>query len=406
MSVGLDEGIHWVVCDQDALCQIKALGYAQTVKENDVRRVFYVAEASTASPEYFIKVIKPERGLRALKRFFRNKVRGEFRSYELLKAAGIPVVRYCGYGFRGAYGYLISEALSGYVELSDYLLRHSEDLFLIGKLMDQVASLMIEMLEAGLYHPDFHFGNVMVREVDGGLDYQLLDVYGVRQTKISSEHIFEMAQVMVSSLWRVDGAVSEAIFARFAKVSGLALAAFKSGLYGHWRNKMVEKYNKRVKKFFKESSFCHIHNENEAVWYLSELSHAVPDETLKRITDGDECFGVEEFSSVEEGKQLWKRVFCAYQYGLPTVNYLALSVAKDQSAAVYFELPDGACSLVEAIHEAETTARATKLYNDFIAQLKAAQLYTAAIDQNSFLYVQEKGRSRLVFSDLGGLKMK
>lgn len=90
----------WFVCYQQ---------YEQyPVKKNPLRCVFRVKNGDDR--EYFIKHDNPKGIIPCLKSCFRSKSAAELFSFIQLSNAGIPCVRYVGYGVSGRESMLITEA--------------------------------------------------------------------------------------------------------------------------------------------------------------------------------------------------------------------------------------------------------------------------------------------------------
>lgn len=135
----------------------------EEVKANPVRRV-------VRSGGYFLKCDR-----RGAARF-----RSEWKSAKLLESQGIPVVEYlaCGESSRG--GCLITRALPDSESVAEYYWRT----FVRGgadpePFLALFAPFLKHILESGLFHPDFHLGNILYDKVKRS--FVLVDALGVRR---------------------------------------------------------------------------------------------------------------------------------------------------------------------------------------------------------------------------------
>ena len=117
--------------------------------------------------------------------FFKNDTRGghrlkrECESGRFLASKGIPCIEYLAWG-QGADGeWLISRALEGAFQFDRYLetLNPLDEKSL--RLYEKFAEFVRQIMEAGVFHPDFHTGNVLY--IPEKETFALVDVYGVRK---------------------------------------------------------------------------------------------------------------------------------------------------------------------------------------------------------------------------------
>ena len=108
------------------------------------------------------------------------RFRSEWKSAKLLESQGIPVVEYlaCGESSRG--GCLITRALPDSESVAEYYWRT----FVRGgadpePFLALFAPFLKHILESGLFHPDFHLGNILYDKVKRS--FVLVDALGVRR---------------------------------------------------------------------------------------------------------------------------------------------------------------------------------------------------------------------------------
>ena len=142
------------------------------VKSNPVRSVFKVNE------QYFVKLDRPQNLLHKLRAYLCCKARSEFDTAMQLENAGIPVVKYLGWGRRGCLSMTFSEAIPDAVTAWEFWVRE----YIIGGkdhtvFLDKLAGFLKKFIYSGFFHPDFHLGNVLYSPQTG--QFALVDVYGI-----------------------------------------------------------------------------------------------------------------------------------------------------------------------------------------------------------------------------------
>ena len=108
-----------------------------------------------------------------------GRARREWRSFQHLRDAGIPVVNYLACGESAAGTLLITEAWPQSESVAEYFYRRFEsggdD---PGPFLKRYADFISAFLHSGFFHPDFHAGNILISRSTG--EFALVDVYGVR----------------------------------------------------------------------------------------------------------------------------------------------------------------------------------------------------------------------------------
>jgi len=136
---------------------LELLNCAVTVKSNAVRKVF-------RSGDYFIKFD------RRSARSFRN----EFRAAQLCEKYAIPAVKHLAWGGTREGSYLITRAAEGFIE-GARVFRTRRDWALYTALADFLKTL----LQAPVWHPDLHPGNILLDPESGAC--LLVDLHGIRR---------------------------------------------------------------------------------------------------------------------------------------------------------------------------------------------------------------------------------
>ena len=148
---------HWVVKDAGVLHPW--LEHPETwrvVKENPVRRVFTVCDSMGRS--YHLKQTTPSGWFAGLFR----KLRREFEMAAELERLGIPCPQHLGWGFSGAEEMLVTATAQETVTAIQFYeesARHSPGQ--ATQFFADLARLVRQLWENGLWHGDLHLGNVL-----------------------------------------------------------------------------------------------------------------------------------------------------------------------------------------------------------------------------------------------------
>jgi len=251
------------------------------VKNNPVRTVY--SYGSLARPRFFLKYDHPNHWLTRLKSRFKNKTRMEFSSYELLQVHHIPIVEYLGWGSSGVDGLLISLAVPDTVSGKEYWFR------IVGDNVDRqkyfladLAHFVKRFICAGIYHPDFHVGNILISPTHGGI--LLVDPYGVRQvSRLTRRQRLQMAKIFVDFRGEISNSDAEQLLFE----SGLttvddaatmwleAIAAEEKEIFDGWPRR-----TRQILSGYSKFSSMLIHNGGEyhvrhTLWYKCPIA---PDE--------------------------------------------------------------------------------------------------------------------------------
>ncbi|MBQ4479964.1 MAG: hypothetical protein II943_04925 [Victivallales bacterium] len=142
---------------------------ARQIKQNPGRKVF-------CTDAYFIKV------------YFHDgrHLNKEWKCAQLAQEKGIPVVEHLAYGRSSAGEILVTRALEGAISVKEWLTAREfteVDMSQITQLAERYANFVCRVVKAGVFHPDFHSGNILLVPSSGKLC--LVDVSGIRRSKFT-----------------------------------------------------------------------------------------------------------------------------------------------------------------------------------------------------------------------------
>ena len=295
----ISAGWKWVFSTFDAENELggepqQLLESAQQVKANPVRKVF-------CTGDFYIKIDLRSGG--HLKR--------EWKSAELLRRKGVPVVDYLAFGVSPQGEMVVTRTLEGSVSVKDWL---SEKMCSgvteaeLTPFAENYACFVRSVIDAGVFHPDFHVGNVLyVPELD---QLTLVDVSEVRR-----QYFFDRWR-----LWRMIGSVQafRRVFSREGMLRLLTLAGARDA-ESMWR------------KLLKESARHLLHSWPKRSKQMLEghPRYAVKENGWLRVVDA--CGRPLEFKendtmttmSLEESRKRYLADFFLYLANIPHQRLLA-----------------------------------------------------------------------------------
>ena len=266
---------------------------ARQVKTNPVRKVFCTGGC-------YVKIDMRSGG--HLKR--------EWKSAELLRGKGVPVVDYMAFGVSPLGEMVVTRALEGSVSVKDWL---SEKMCAgvteeeLTPFAENYARFVRSVIDAGVFHPDFHVGNVLY--VPGKEQLTLVDVSEVRR-----RFLFDRWR-----LWRMVGSVQafRRVFSRDGMLHLLTLAG-AGDAEAMWR------------KLLKETALHLLHSWPKRSRQMLEghPRYAVKENGWLRVVDACgrplECEKtVCEKLSQEEGRKRYLADFFLYLANIPHQRLLA-----------------------------------------------------------------------------------
>lgn len=307
------------------------------VKSNPVRSVFKVND------QYFVKLDQPRNLLHKLRAYLCCKSQSEFNTAIQLENAGVPVVKYLGWGRSGCLSMTFSEAVPDAVTAWEFWVR---EYILGGKdhtaFLDKLAIFLKMFIYSGFFHPDFHLGNVLYSPKTG--QFALVDVYGVSRPECLTVSQMERMYKIIMAFRDI---ISDAEAKKLALFMGIrntpedavlyfhsALKAEAVFLNGEWprrRKQILEGYRKFVtsssvdgREYLLRHSLC-----AEPLIPPAELSQSLNSGRLEKV-----------ILSADEALTVWLKSFRLQFYGIPHRQPLILEKNGSRSA-LYFNKIEG-----------------------------------------------------------------
>ncbi|MFZ2658094.1 MAG: hypothetical protein WAX69_24390 [Victivallales bacterium] len=190
-------GWDWSITDPSILApwfdSWKEFAKKNMVKSSRVRAVFKVENNGAA---YYVKYNYPVSLTSKIRSSFVPKSKSEFNSSVLLHEHGIPSIEICGWAKRGSESMLIAKELEHSVNARTYWFTEAcATEKLKDRFLDSFSEFFRRFMSSGVYHPDFHLGNIMVRKDD--MSFFLVDPYGVeKKKKMLDSQFFKMVRII------------------------------------------------------------------------------------------------------------------------------------------------------------------------------------------------------------------
>lgn len=237
------------------------------IKQNPVRQIFKL-ESTDGNDCFYFKYFHH---LPLHKRIFHFSPKIEYKTAEFINGLGIPVIPYAVWGRTVFGGMTFSYAVNS-MQAREYIFKtayHSKELQ--KDFFEKLAMLCQRMLKQHILHPDFHMGNILVKDNDSNLI--LADPPGMRCV----HNISENYRIALLVPWReMYGIFPDATIAHYVVQSGLCATEQESiefltyamemfqGLrrsrYEHIRRQVLEGNSKYTREFKSDGKLYSFHH--------------------------------------------------------------------------------------------------------------------------------------------------
>lgn len=225
-----------------------------SIKKNAKRSVFTV---DADGEKYFVKYNSTDDSLSKIISYLHPKSRTELDGAEILRSAGIGTMDVEGWGFCNSQSMLVTNELKGTINAKNFWFDtvsvddKKKKLFL-----SKLAALVSDLIRNGIFHPDFHLGNLLVSPVS--MDFSVIDPYGVKKmSKMGEAHLVKMLAIFGSLRGEITEANAVEILDDVIAKAGIAKFADTKNL---WRKivkaedlEMEKRWPKRKKHILDES---------------------------------------------------------------------------------------------------------------------------------------------------------
>jgi Ser/Thr protein kinase RdoA (MazF antagonist) len=324
------------------------------VKQNPLRTVTAVYEKDSSSLQYFLKHDHARSWKAKLKHLLRSKVKNEFDSAQLLSKHNIPCVNYIAWGEKGFEGYLLTEALKDSQDLTVTWQNIKGDPRLRKRFISALTDLLAKTLEAEVFHPDLHIGNILVARQEDDFILKYVDVYGVEESsRLSADQKLNMLVILVLFYRDLPPFEAKHLLASFAHFFPFTDSELRQEIFRVWSQRANRFRVKRRKKMLKQSSQINYTRTEEGIWRTvkdlrisdarailqrhREMVLKAPNQLIKvdkkrrlsRVSMDGKSYVVKEFRKVRfkggfaPDRRSWLNAFGLGTVGVPVCRYLA-----------------------------------------------------------------------------------
>ena len=150
------------------------------VRQNNNRTVYRI---KIDKKYYFVKIIHPalfRHKIREL--FYFKKSYSEYKSAEFLERVGLDVVKVEGWGKKGYKSFLVTEdAGLNVINAREFWLQTArKNSYVREEFLSSLSYFLRKCIYANFSHPDFHFGNLLVKVSKDDLKFIFVDPDGIR----------------------------------------------------------------------------------------------------------------------------------------------------------------------------------------------------------------------------------
>lgn len=325
--------------------QYEKFVHSSVVKSNKVRTVFKVED------KYFVKIDRPSRLDHRVRAYFRCKAEVEFKTAMLLEKAGLPLVKYSGWGRRGQHSMVFSEAMTDAVSLQSFIVNHFElgGADYSGFLLP-FTEFLRKIFKSGFYHPDFHVGNILFDRIRG--NFALVDVYGINRPRVFSQSKLDAMQRVVFGLKNI---LSDREMVNLIMELGIrrdrndATQYYYDGL-GAEAAQVVETWHKRRRQILGKYHKFITSVKCQGEEYL--LRHTAAAEPFIAVAALPDLLAHEHMDKVVlrhyDALRLWLNSFKLQFFGIAHRKPLVMAEHRN-TATLYFEHCDGRPPLVDSV---------------------------------------------------------
>ena len=360
--------INWYTFSKSELRKVFNEDYKKTlVKQNPLRTITALHKKENGAAEYFIKHDHARFWEAKLKGLFRSKVKKEFESANLLLKHSITCVNYIAWGERGFEGFLLTEAFRDSQDLNECWQEIKHNPLLRKNFIAAFTNLIAKTLDAKVFHPDLHIGNILVRRQGNEFVFKYVDVYGVKQVhKLSIKKKLNMLVILLWLYHDLSPFELNNLFSSFTRFFPFTKRELRQKIINVWSRRVNHFRARRRKKLLKQSSQINFIRTKEGIWRTvkdiklsdtkkllekhREIVSNTPDQLIKndkkrrlsRVVLNDKSFIVKEFYKIRckgrfsPDRRSWLNASGLKTIGIPACRYLAW-LHSNQSGYVVLE---------------------------------------------------------------------
>lgn len=293
-----------------------------SVKSNAQRDVFTV---ESKGRQYYIKYSHPISLLQKARSIIMPKCAQEFNSSKLLEISGIPTPKTVGWAKKGPESMLMTEAVTDAVNARKYWFAIAvNDSEKRQQFLAKFADFLQKFLNCGLYHPDFHPGNLMVKTEHNDLDFILIDPYGITEMKpLSKNKIFEMLCIVGAFRGEINDSNGTALIKKiFADCSDVKCAETWHKIIIAESKKSIKLWEKRQGKILTELRYSQVFEKDGSTIRIRKTFAGELVMTLDEVLQNKDQYEIKELEH-DQAEKTWISSFQKELHRLPQTLPLA-----------------------------------------------------------------------------------
>ncbi len=365
----------------------------------------------------------------------RPKVLGEFRALTMLHEKGVPAVLPIACGWSGSQGILLTRALNDNFTIGDLWPQVREDEKRRVRLLKGITILLKSMLQAKIFHPDLHFGNILAVEKEDGTRCVLVDVHGVKAKRILLlAHKMIMLRMLAGLVHYINlSEIEELLQPLFPEADSKSLENIWRDIIHAAARQIRHKWPGRRRKLLnyngKSNSICSIAKKEDGTWRWRvgfDLSVArviikqhqnksnmktIGDNVTKifsEVTVGGQKYFVKEFT----GKSLYRKSsadYCSWlnnwrleNMGFPVPKCLVWFQSEKGSSYLVTEIVEGISLYKELKKAAGNESRIDILLGSLFklfSDLYRWKIFHKMIDTKNIIVSDERSKPKFYLTD-------
>jgi len=308
-----------------------------SVKSNAQRDVFIV---ESKGAKYYVKYSHPNSMFQKSRSIITSKSAAEFNSSKLLKKYGIPTPDALGWGRKGSESMLITKAVTDAVNarkfwFSTALNNHKKQ----EQFLANLAAFLEKFLTSGLFHPDFHPGNLLVSDKDGKISFILIDPYGIVKMKtLNFSKIFEMLCIIGAFRGELNDSQGAALIGKiFPDYTAETCMTRWQQIVVAESKKTVKLWDKRKDRIISDSRYSQVfERDGKNIRIRKSLAGELVINLNDALKINNQQFDIQELESHQAERQ-WLKSFQKEFHRLPQALPLAWIQAPESQDIIIFE---------------------------------------------------------------------
>ena len=289
------------------------------IKSSSERDVFTI---KSSGKDYFVKYSHPNGFFQKIRSYFRPKLIKEYKTIHLLRNLNISTPNAVGVGNKGSCSMLITEAVNNAVDLRYFWFTKCCNAQTRKKLLDIYTIFLKNIINSGLYHPDFHPGNILIKNDDGIFLFYLIDTYGIKQyKKLSKAKIFKMLCILGSKRGELKDSEASQIISKILHISEKKGEEYWLKILRSETIKTNKLWEKRKGKLLKTSKYTdYYENENEIIRIRKAMTGSPcikKEEIFNKEFENNSNFYKKSFDTFDNAKQEWLHSFKLQFHRIP-----------------------------------------------------------------------------------------